>query len=81
MTAKEYIQENQLYKKIDDNGELQANMFDIETWMQNYHDAEVKKYLHANMEEKIIEFAIYLTGHDRETIEQMYLDWQNNLQL
>ncbi|MFH2029675.1 MAG: hypothetical protein ABIJ40_03495 [Bacteroidota bacterium] len=23
-----------------------------------------------------IEFAIYLTGHDRETIEQMYRDWK-----
>jgi hypothetical protein len=22
-----------------------------------------------------IEFAIYLTGHDKETIEQMYNDW------
>lgn len=26
--------------------------------------------------ENIIDFAVYLTGHDRETIEQMYNDWQ-----
>lgn len=24
----------------------------------------------------LIEFAVYLTGHDRETIEQMYKDWK-----
>lgn len=23
-----------------------------------------------------IDFAVYLTGHDKETIEQMYNDWQ-----
>lgn len=27
---------------------------------------------------EIIDFAIYLTGHDKETIEQMYNDWINN---
>lgn len=28
------------------------------------------------MEEKTIEFGMYLTGHDRETIEQMFDDWE-----
>ena len=27
------------------------------------------------MNEQLIEFAMYLTGHDRETIIQMYNDW------
>ena len=27
------------------------------------------------MNEELILFAMYLTGHDRETIEQMYNDW------
>ena len=29
----------------------------------------------ADEREKIIEFGMYLTGHDRETILQMYNDW------
>jgi hypothetical protein len=27
---------------------------------------------------ELIEFAMYLTGHDRETIEQMYRDWNRS---
>ena len=27
------------------------------------------------MNEDLIQFAMFLTGHDRETIEQMYKDW------
>ena len=27
------------------------------------------------MNEDLIQFAMFLTGHDRETIEQMYNDW------
>ena len=27
------------------------------------------------MNEQLIEFAMYLTGHDRETIIQMFNDW------
>jgi hypothetical protein len=29
------------------------------------------------MKEETIEFAVYLTGHDRDTIEQMYRDWKS----
>jgi hypothetical protein len=28
------------------------------------------------MENETIDFAVYLTGHDKETIEQMYKDWK-----
>jgi hypothetical protein len=28
--------------------------------------------------EDLIEFAMWLTGHDRETIEQMYSDWSRD---
>ena len=28
------------------------------------------------LQDQLIEFAIFLTGHDRETIEQMYADWK-----
>lgn len=31
------------------------------------------------MKNNIIEFAMYLTGHDKETIEQMHKDWLANL--
>ena len=27
------------------------------------------------LNEELIQFAMFLTGHDRETIEQMYNDW------
>ena len=27
---------------------------------------------------ELIEFAMYLTGHDRATIEQMYADWNRS---
>jgi hypothetical protein len=28
--------------------------------------------------DKIIEFAMFLTGHDEETIRQMLADWERN---
>ena len=28
------------------------------------------------MKKEVIEFAMYLTGHDKETILQMYNDWK-----
>ena len=30
------------------------------------------------LKDELIEFAMYLTGHDRETIEQMYRDWNSS---
>ena len=30
------------------------------------------------MEKEVIDFAVYLTGHDKETIIQMYKDWLKN---
>jgi hypothetical protein len=30
------------------------------------------------MEQETIDFAVYLTGHDEETILQMYNDWVKN---
>ena len=39
-----------------------------------------KLLIHINktktMNEEIIKFAMYLTGHDEETIIQMYNDWK-----
>ena len=29
------------------------------------------------MNKETIDFAVFLTGHDEETIEQMYRDWKN----
>lgn len=46
--------------------------FGIEVYKEHYMDKKPQNDLKAPLH---IEFAIYLTGHDRETVEQMYNDW------
>lgn len=42
-----------------------------------YYQTSVNKLMLPHVSDSLhIDFACYLTGHDRETVEQMYNDWR-----
>ena len=50
-------------------------------WMKHYKSQLFRDTLnamneYAKISNETIDFAVYLTGHDKETIEQMYNDWK-----
>ena len=70
MSSENYIT---LLKNEYENQELSVD--DLETTLRwfakTYHSEQ-------SCDNQHIDFAMYLTGHDRETIEQMYNDWKGD---
>jgi len=75
MTAKEFL-DRKLGSTECIKSQYLMTKKELEKWLEEYTQQQVKLFAIPHVNGSLhVEFGIWLTGHDKETIEQMFNDW------